>query len=373
MSSDAGSQTAPQPSQQESAGRPRPPRRAAFRFVAAGISLALGVILAEGLCRWLAPALPPIRFTQDVEELNQWGLNRFANILKPDPELFWRLPSKEFLPESAGINFGVIGNATRLREDHDIPFAKPAGETRVLFLGDSCTFGAGVHVRDGYVEVAERDLQAEVPGVKWECINSGVPGYSLFQGYRYYELEGWKYEPDLVVACFGFNDMSSWDQLSDSEHFAATQQSQPPSILKYSRVCQLAWGVLHAARPSGEPRARVPTDEFRRLLVQLKDSARQRGADLMLVSWALQAQLAPQDRLGRTPHQQVLMEFSSAEGVPFIDLVVPFEELANNHSLKEIYLDNVHTTAFANQVVGKHVAERIREWYQTRSTKTSPP
>jgi len=346
----------------------RPSERKALlrRFVALVASVLIALAAGEALCRWAVPPRPPIRFRQDVDELNQYGLSRFADILQPDAELFWRLPPGTSLPESAGINFGVIANAARLREDHEIPVERSAGEFRVLFLGDSCTFGAGVHVRDCYVEQTERLLKGRLDGTPVECINAGVPGYTLYQGWRYWESEGHRYKPDLVVLCFGFNDLSHWDGLSDWEHAESVKRSQPPALLRSIRMCQLAWELTSSAEPRAQRHPRLSPDEFKTLLTRMEESTRSQGAGLMLVSWPIRIQVAPDSPLGLSPHQQVMQRFHAKHSdVDLVDLVPVFQELCRTRAESDLYLDNVHTTALANSIVAEHVADAVASWRRT--------
>src|SRR5262249_15440951 len=156
------------------------------------------------------------------------------------------------------------------------------------------------------------------------------------------------FAPDLVVACFGFNDMSQWDGLSDLEHYEAMQGAKLPRCLAWSRLCQLTSEIAHSAEPRARPQSRLQPDGFRWLLSLQEESTRASGARLMLISWAIRMQVEPGSPLGRSPHQIVLDEFSrSHEGVALVDLVPVFKDLCREHPVSEIYLDNVHTTALA--------------------------
>jgi lysophospholipase L1-like esterase len=71
---------------------------------------------------------------------------------------------------------------------------------KIIFIGDSSTFGYGVPTQSSFVEVVE-ELLTDV-----NTINLGVNGYSSYQGRvsldKYLPL----LKPDLVVASFNFND-----------------------------------------------------------------------------------------------------------------------------------------------------------------------
>jgi lysophospholipase L1-like esterase len=71
---------------------------------------------------------------------------------------------------------------------------------KVVFIGDSNTFGWGAPTPASFVEVAEKLL----PNV--DAINLGVVGYSSHQGRVLLEKQLPLLEPDLVVVSFNFND-----------------------------------------------------------------------------------------------------------------------------------------------------------------------
>lgn len=118
-----------------------------------------------------------------------------------DPVLGWHNK-----PNYAGIvrvdkqtSFRVNHNAKGLR-GKDNPYAKPAGVTRILALGDSFVWGFGVAQDELFSEIIERD------NPRIEVVNMGVSGYGTDQEFLAYNEEGHKYSPDLVVLAFYAND-----------------------------------------------------------------------------------------------------------------------------------------------------------------------
>jgi hypothetical protein len=90
----------------------------------------------------------------------------------------------------------------------DVPLAKPAGELRVLVVGDSLTFGAGVDEDETYPAALERALRATDGLANARVVNAGVNGWSAWHYRRWTEARGLKFEPDvLVVGLFFGNDM----------------------------------------------------------------------------------------------------------------------------------------------------------------------
>jgi lysophospholipase L1-like esterase len=83
---------------------------------------------------------------------------------------------------------------------------KPANTKRLLFLGSSVTFGWGVPAERAFPELVRQGLEKALPGIAFETINAGVPGYSSYQGILYLKKILSLYQPDVVVAEFGIND-----------------------------------------------------------------------------------------------------------------------------------------------------------------------
>ena len=141
-------------------------------------TLGVGEVAFRGLVRHR----PSVRFEQAQDALRGRANAQFANLIQQDPERFWRLVPGITLPADTRPFFGVISNSQGLRENHEIPRHKGPRELRILFLGDSVTFGYRLANDQSFVEIAEESLQARHPGIEVECINAGVPGYGLFQG-----------------------------------------------------------------------------------------------------------------------------------------------------------------------------------------------
>ena len=105
--------------------------------------------------------------------------------------------------ESAyGIPFRVSAQGFRSPE---VAVPKPAGTKRVLLLGDSVTWGAGVREEETFARRLERSLGAEL-ACPVEVVNTGVSGYGTIEELDVLEQEGLAFEPDVVVVYHVEND-----------------------------------------------------------------------------------------------------------------------------------------------------------------------
>jgi hypothetical protein len=80
----------------------------------------------------------------------------------------------------------------------DRAFEKPDRTFRILVLGDSYTQALEVTYEDRFTTKLERSL-SQASDLTIEVINAGVQGYGMDQEVLYYETEGWRYRPDLVL------------------------------------------------------------------------------------------------------------------------------------------------------------------------------
>lgn len=96
-------------------------------------------------------------------------------------------------------------NSLGLR-DVEFPVAKPAGALRIVCLGDSVTFGAGIPFEETFEQQLERKLKTQQLAVK--VINAGVGSQRAWQGLARLDKDVVRFRPDMVAICFGLNDGS---------------------------------------------------------------------------------------------------------------------------------------------------------------------
>jgi hypothetical protein len=89
--------------------------------------------------------------------------------------------------------------------DLERPLAKPAGAQRIVVLGDSFTWGAGVDFDDAYPQRIERALSRR-RGRPVEVVSLALPGFKTDDELAVLEKQGLAYEPDLALLGFVLND-----------------------------------------------------------------------------------------------------------------------------------------------------------------------
>jgi lysophospholipase L1-like esterase len=108
------------------------------------------------------------------------------------------------IPDSGGLWYSEYGeyqanvriNARGLR-DREIGYDNPQNAYRILVLGDS--YAEGLHVAQEETFPKQLETRLADPGHPVEVINGGVSGWGTDQEAIFYAIEGFRYEPDLVL------------------------------------------------------------------------------------------------------------------------------------------------------------------------------
>lgn len=123
----------------------------------------------------------------------------------------YRAPWYERLQEEQQRNLGIDyrTNAAGLRDHHDLDTPKRIVDRRILVLGDSFAFGAGVRDEAAvFPRLLERLLNEQpVAGVeRIEVLNGGLPGSLTQQWLELVHAVGDRFQPDVVLAVFFLRD-----------------------------------------------------------------------------------------------------------------------------------------------------------------------
>lgn len=135
--------------------------------------------------------------------------------------------------------------------DVEFPIARPAKERRILCVGDSTTFGAGVSMDDTYPKQLERLLNATDPADRWFVINGGGQGSSVSHLLDFLDTRGMAYDPSIVVLGFSPTMLSVVGRPANVEaaHRAAGPENGrpfPTSAMRFLRQLMLGAHVwLH--------------------------------------------------------------------------------------------------------------------------------
>jgi GDSL-like Lipase/Acylhydrolase family len=105
----------------------------------------------------------------------------------------------------------------------DLPYER-TGAFRVLVLGDSFTAAVQVAEDESYTQLLQQRLaDFAPPGSRVEVLNAGVNGWGTDNELLFFQHEGWKYRPDLVLLAFDTKN----DVFENMRELAATTPFGP--------------------------------------------------------------------------------------------------------------------------------------------------
>ena len=174
----------------------------------------------------------------------------------------WHLRPNAIL-EQNGIVYET--NSFGLR-DVEFSLAKPEGTLRIVCLGDSVTYGAGVSFEETYERQLEKTLGAR--GFDAKVVNAGIGSQCAWHGLERLEKDVIRFNPDMVAICFGLNDGALSSQTLWDEWKTKLAQRKSSGFINQQRIDSIHQGKSMRLVPS------VPLAEFethlRTLVAQLR-------------------------------------------------------------------------------------------------------
>lgn len=300
-------------------------------------------------------------------------------------------------PNSAGRMVSPYGkeydvpvkiNSYGLRGD-DFSMAKGKNSHRLLFLGDSFTFGAGVKLEDTYSKKLEALLNKGKSGsYRYESINAGFGdgGYTTDVQYLYLREKGLKFKPDtVVVGVFIGNDISDMSknvwlrndsnglptnitsnyQYVDEKNRLRIHYTNESYYKKYgvfgkidyilSKKSHLSvflknFVIKNTYKPEKIFLQQIPDDSMKNinkmkiLMAEMKKVSNQNNADFIVVlippraqvwdyEWKRYRNIYRELGTSRTMPQQLFMDFCESHNITCIDLLPEFQKNASRGGL----------------------------------------
>ncbi|MBT3295348.1 MAG: SGNH/GDSL hydrolase family protein [Verrucomicrobia bacterium] len=253
---------------------------------------------------------------------------------------------------------------------------KEDGTFRMVFLGDSFTFGEGVHNHDAYPEVTARLLRRG--GRRVDACNLGVGGYNTSQEADIFKLFGFDMDPDVVVLGYTLNDaefpLFRTDPATDKPLRRAREAhiqaegapARPPaSALCRLRLAQAIWKTHRERRLSKQTveyylSLHAPSSAGRlaseRALQEIISACRERGVPCIVVMFPVLYKLT-RDYPFETIHENIGKVVREAGG-HYIDLLPALE--GQDARTLIVHPTDQHPNEKVHAIAGRLVAEEIR-------------
>jgi lysophospholipase L1-like esterase len=390
-------------------------RRLLIRLAALGGSLLIAVLAAEFLSRIVIG--PPSREFQVYDREMGWRNEAGASGWRVTVDYkHWQSVNER------GLRGEFVPSYSRKNED----------VFRVLVLGDSFAEGAGVSDDEVFPAALSKRLNHADQRGEYEVINFGVSGYSTDQELLSFEREGIKYEPDLTILAFVYNDLegnvASYASGATKPRFELGPDTQSalgfipnpprpeqPAFLRFktqlrqrSRLYGLATeaihklqfsreflGALHVIEASdGEPPARpfgffaVDNDDSagdawaltEALVDRLGDAVDCKGGRFCVVyvppsfsvhdeDWK-QFQIQFGDGYGRHAVRDRLQELTARQGIEFWDLTPALTAAANQNDDRVYYRHDTHWTPPGHAIVAEELEKLAAQHKATFQSRT---
>jgi len=350
------------------------------------LMLVLGEVLAEGVLRIVQPSLAE------------------AYAAPIDPGLGYGI--------THGHHFTL--NRFGLRESN-FPVKRPSGETRVLCLGDSITFGYGLPEESAWPKILEKNVR-ELNGNHVFCINAAGNAATPHEALDLYEAPARSFGASSIVLGFCMNDvrlrqhqndvrsvglerrgagLRAWRyQLRKSYLFSVFDLSITEITKRYLYpLSGKSWLETHPYQLNSLGMTPVAERAWADTLTSLDELRRQvsrEGADLMLVAFPYQFQISNTNfdnpygidkaRFAIDPFKRLKI-FCDQRGINYVDLQAVFA--STRHAMIEkrlawndLYIDYCHPNetgqALAAQAVFNKLVETRSPAVTSRTLTRSP-
>jgi lysophospholipase L1-like esterase len=304
---------------------------------AIALLLSLAVLAGiEGVVRVKLPHISALSLFV-VSSLQQTGFtdNKNVTIFEGDPLLFWR--ARPNLDKVIWDFTMVSTNEQGVRHVGPIQ-PKREGSRRIVSLGDSVTFGYRIPVvfperpedydRDAlpYALAMERDLRAANPDRDIEVLNLAVPGYTSHQGLAWLRRDIEELKPDLVTACFGWNDINL-RAASDREMMKTDRH-----LVTLRRIGSASQAISHAVswwrarpKPQAKPFAgrvlRVPIEDYVENFLEMAKLAKAHDAAFVVIGPVYRGfDTNPEESANMTRQRNALRTAMQEAEIPYFEI-----------------------------------------------------
>ncbi len=250
-----------------------------------------------------------------------------------DEDLFWRM--KDVKPEFS------------------------PGAKRIMCLTDSVSV---MYEGAGYPDLLQKTLTEMWLAKNIEVFNAGVPGYSSYQGLKYFTRDLLNHNPDLVVLCYGWNDhwtsnngSSDKDQKSTLFKLLVELDSLRIVRLVYSKTMKSVQ-TKYSKMEGGK--LRVELDDYRHNLQSFVDICKKNDIKLIMMT-------APYYKLPKgllklhEDYNNIVRDIAYKNNILCLDPIDQF--LGKKKLFIDPENDSVHYNWEGSKIISKLIAEKVLE------------
>jgi len=296
----------------------------------------------------------------------------YPRYYKKDAELFWRIRPSQTIKGEFFVD-GVYQINSKGYREREFSAEKNPDLTRIICVGNSCTFGWKVNLEETYPKILEKLLNLNLPQPKFEVINAGMTGYSTFQGVRFLKREILGFHPDIIIFSYGWNDMCPSEREDKDQKFPPQWILNLDDFLSRSRFYSFLkfeiMSLLKKLRQSQDDKKivyRVSIKDYQENLKELAKIAQDSGIKVFFLSLPIASArvfLGPgktsKPHIANKYYNKTLRETTSEMGVPLIDVALLFEDRGDLYDNgREEY---IHYNAKGHQVIADAIYQYFLE------------
>ena len=295
----------------------------------------------------------------------------YPRYYKKDAELFWRIRPNQTIKGKFFVD-GVYEINSKGYREREFSAEKNPDVTRIICVGNSCTFGWKVNLDQTYPKILEKLLNQNLIQPKFEVINAGMTGYSTFQGVRFLKREILDFHPDIIIFSYGWNDMWPAEREDKDQKFPPQWILNLDDFLSRSRFYSFLkfeiMSLLKSKKQSQDEKKivyRVPIEDYQENVKELARIAQGAGIKVFFLSIPVSSAkvfLGPgktsKPHIANKYYNTALREITSEIGVPLIDVALLFEDRGDlyDNGREEF----IHYNARGHQ----EIADAIYQYFQ---------
>ena len=289
-----------------------------------------------------------------------------SGITEPTAELYWQL--------RPGLYDEILINKHRLRGSFSRAYNSK--QLELLFIGDSCTFGAGIAYPNVYaIQAANRIWRDDHVFVSPTL--GAVPGYSTYQNRIQLPQLLEQFDPDVVFFYVGaWNDYVAAVQAPDHElprRFALMKLVSNLIGEKDRALTQMR------ASEDDEYLARVPLAQFRENIHWMIERVRRHGANPVFIIPPLPHKTLT-EHIKSKDYRDALHKVLDTTKTDVLDVAELFEKISKQvegnwsitkHPDQLLFIDWVHPSSLGHQIISDQVTRYLRQKLQLEPNSTT--
>jgi len=317
--------------------------------------------------------------------------------------VFFNKPNLRLRHVTNEYKITLFTNAQGLRVSspgETFPYQKDPATYRILLLGPSFAFGWGVDYEQSFGPQLQKYLnENHFKEKKVEVISAGVPALDVPNQLAWYQHEGYRYAPDLVIQMiyedFEFNPGIQKEYSVDSRGYLIRQTSVEEKMLAYAKnsatvfytwiiCCELqkrfsknpARQMLGAGREMElegktfqEEDSRVQA-VMKQYYFALKETVENSGAKLLVMYFPFSYVIYQEDAFrwqhrgvtnieAQMTYNKLFCDYLSRQGLDCLNLTESLVSAAQKTQERLYYWLDIHWTSLGNEISAKTVGDYL--------------